>query len=300
MIKRLQNLESDKKSIIVISGLAGSGKTSALHALEDLGYYCIDNLPAALFTSFCQAVESGTLTAPLIALALDSRDQSNPKSFHSIAAKLQKICRLKILYLYASQEILIKRFRETRRHHPLSLNSPHVSLQDAIKLDQKTLEPLKEIAHRLLDTSDMPTQHLKRFLKKQFADIEIQEDHILLNLISFGFKHGTPNDFDTLFDVRCFKNPYYDKCLRSFTGLSAEVKKYVLQDEKLPEFLNKIVDFISYLYPLYCEEGKYYFSVGIGCTGGKHRSVVVTEELALILRKSFPFVITEHRHIELP
>lgn len=292
-----ENKQSEKKNIIIVSGLAGSGKTITIHALEDLGYYCIDNLPSVLLKSFSEAIEKNNLKATHIALALDSRDQDIPFTFETIYQVLIKSCNLQIIYIKASEEIILKRFRETRRHHPLSIHLPLLSLQDAIKLDEKTLEPIKNLAHRTLDTSNMTSPYLKRFIHKNFA-ISDTNSHLLLNLISFGFKHGTPSDIDTLFDVRCFKNPHYNSELRESTGLTEEVKNYVFSDSNVGLFINKIVDLINFFYPLYLEEGKHYLSIGIGCTGGKHRSVAIVEELAKIFRKKIPFVSVEHRHIE--
>ncbi|APJ05165.1 RNase adapter RapZ [Silvanigrella aquatica] len=288
---------NEKKSIIIVSGLAGSGKTVAIHALEDLGYYCIDNLPAVMLKSFSEAILNNNLKATHIALALDSRDQDNPKTFDEIYPNLVKTCHVQILYIKASEEVLLRRFRETRRHHPLSINSPLISLQDAIKLDEKTLEPIKDISHHVLDTSHMSSQYLKRFIHKQFS-FSGTKGKLLMQFISFGFKHGTPTDLDTLLDVRCFKNPHYDPHLRKLTGLNPLVKDYVFSDPHVVTFISKTTDFLKFLYPLYLEEGKHYFSIGIGCTGGKHRSVAITEELAKIFKTEVPFVTIEHRHIE--
>lgn len=293
----MKNKHPDKKHIIIVSGLAGSGKTVAIHALEDLGYYCIDNLPAVLLKSFADSIEQNNLKATHIALALDSRDQDIPITFESIYPGLIQSCNLQILYIKASDEVILKRFRETRRQHPLSIHSPLLNLQEMIKLDEKMLEPIKDLAHRTLDTSNMPTQYLKRFIHKHFS-ISDSNSHLLLNFVSFGFKHGTPSDLDTLFDVRCFKNPHYEPHLRELTGLTQHVKDYVFADPNINLFINKIVDLINFFYPLYLEEGKHYFSVGIGCTGGKHRSVAIAEELVKIFRNTYPLVTIEHRHIE--
>lgn len=297
MKQSTENSITNKKNVIIVSGLAGSGKTIAIHALEDLGYYCIDNLPAVLLKSFAESVESNNLKATHIALALDSRDPDNPVTFESIYSGLMKSCNLQIIYIKASNDVILRRFRETRRQHPLSVLHPLSSLQDIIKIDESTLEPIKNLAHRSLDTSHMPTQYLKRFIHKHFS-ISDSNSHFLLNITSFGFKHGTPSDLDTLFDVRCFKNPHYEPHLKDLTGLTQHVKDYVFNDPNVPIFIKKVKDLIEFFYPLYLEEGKHYFSIGIGCTGGKHRSVAIAEELAKIFRESFPLVTVEHRNIE--
>ena len=289
--------KTEKKNIVIISGLAGSGKTVAIHALEDIGYYCIDNLPAVLLKSFSKAIAQNNLKANNIALALDSRDQENPITFETIYHELAQSCNLKILYIKSTSEVILKRFRETRRQHPLSIFYPLMNLHDIIKLDEKTLEPIKELAHTTLDTSNMPSQYLKRFIYKHYL-IPDSKTQLLMNFVSFGFKHGCPNDLDTLFDVRCFKNPHYEPHLKEFTGKNELVKEYVFSDSNVKPFIDKVVDMIKFLYPLYIEEGKHYFSIGIGCTGGKHRSVAIVEELAKIFRHEIPLVTIEHRHME--
>lgn len=286
-----------RKTLLIVSGLAGSGKTIVIHALEDLGYYCIDNLPAILLKSFANDDVLEHIHADHIALALDSRDAETPKTVQSIYFILKNIFDINVLYLTSSQEILSKRFRETRRQHPLTTKDSSLNLLKAIKLDEKTLMPLKKLAQRILDTSDMSVQSLKRFIYHNYAPSE-KSKHILLNLISFGFKHGVPADIDSMFDVRCFKNPYYEENLRHLTGKELVVKEYVFSDANVSLFIEKVENLIRFFYPLYQEEGKRYFAIGIGCTGGKHRSVAIAEELAKIFRGLYPFVSVDHRHLD--
>ena len=286
-----------KKSLVIVSGLAGSGKTIVIHALEDLGYYCIDNLPAILLKTFTHEDVLTHIHAEHIALALDSRDFETPKTFQSIYFNLKEFYDITVLYLTSSEEVISKRFRETRRQHPLTAKNSTLNLHKAIKLDEKTLTPLKKLAERSLDTSDMSVQSLKKFIYHNYAPSE-KSKHILLNLISFGFKHGVPADIDSMFDVRCFKNPYYEETLRLSTGKELNVKNYVFSDKNVPIFIAKVVDMVEFFYPLYQEEGKRYFALGIGCTGGKHRSVAIAEELAKIFRNLYPFVSVDHRHLD--
>lgn len=296
----MSNLSTDnslKKNVIIISGLAGSGKTIAIHALEDLGYYCIDNLPAVLLPSFAESIVANTLKASHIALALDSRDSENPATFEKIYALLISSSNLTVLFFKASNDVIMRRFRETRRQHPLSKSHPLLNLHDVIVLDEKTLEPIMKLANRTIDTTHLSSQNLKKFVYKQFS-ISGNEGHLLLNFVSFGFKHGTPSDLDTYFDVRCFKNPHYDPDIKQLTGLTQEIKNYVFSDPHVSLFISKTIDLINFLYPLYLEEGKHYFSIGIGCTGGKHRSVVIAEELAATFKKQLPLVTIEHRNID--
>jgi UPF0042 nucleotide-binding protein len=291
-------MNTNKKTLLIVSGLAGSGKTIVIHALEDLGYYCIDNLPAILLKSFKEEEVRKQINAEFIALALDSRDTETPKAFQSVYFELKSFYEIKVLYLTSSEEIIARRFRETRRQHPLtSKKTLSLNLHQAIKLDEKTLSPLKKLAERSLDTSEMSVQNLKRFVYHNYAPSE-KSTHVLLNFISFGFKHGVPLDIDTIFDVRCFKNPYYEQTLRHHTGKEAAVREYVFSDQNVALFINKVVDMIKFFYPLYQNEGKRYFAIGIGCTGGKHRSVAITEELAKIFIGLYPLVSVDHRHID--
>jgi UPF0042 nucleotide-binding protein len=286
-----------KKSLVIVSGLAGSGKTIVIHALEDLGYYCIDNLPAVLLKTFTSEEVLTNIHPEYIALALDSRDFNTPKTFQSIYLDLKEFYNIKIIYLTSSEEVIAKRFRETRRQHPLSAKDSSLNLLKAIKLDEKTLKPIKKLAQSILDTSELSVQSLKRFIYNNFAPSE-KSKHILLNLVSFGFKHGIPADIDSMFDVRCFKNPYYETSLRHSTGKEIVVKDYVFSDKNVPIFIDKVVSLVKFFYPLYQEEGKRYFAIGIGCTGGKHRSVAIAEELAKIFRSLYPFVSVDHRHLD--
>lgn len=286
-----------KKNLVIVSGLAGSGKTVAVHALEDLGYYCIDNLPAILLESFTHNEVLSHIKADHIALALDSRDLQTPQAITSLYEQLNKLFHIQILYLESSHEIILKRFRETRRLHPLTFHSvDSMNLQEAIDLDEKTLLPIKALANRVLDTSDLFAHTLKGLVYHEFAPSD-KSKHVFLNFVSFGFKYGIPSDLDTVFDVRCFKNPHYDPKLRELTGANKLVKESVLSDENVEIFIKKVTDLIQFFYPLYQKEGKRYFAIGIGCTGGKHRSVVIVEELAKIFRSSLPLVGLEHRHI---
>lgn len=293
----INNTSVIKKNVIIISGLAGSGKTLAIHALEDLGYYCIDNLPAVLLPSFADSIVANTLTATHIALALDSRDTDNPQTFAKIYSLLLDSCELTVLFFKATNDVIMRRFRETRRQHPLSKAHPLLNLHDVIVLDEQTLEPIVKLANRTIDTTHLSSQNLKKFIYKQFSITENQ-GQLLLNIVSFGFKHGTPSDLDTYFDVRCFKNPHYNQDIKHLTGLTPEIREYVFSDPNVSLFITKVTDLINFFYPLYLDEGKHYFSIGIGCTGGKHRSVAIAEELAAIFKSQYPLVTVEHRNID--
>jgi UPF0042 nucleotide-binding protein len=281
----------------VVSGLAGAGKTVFLRALEDVGFYCVDNLPSAFLETCDDGASLTRIGAKNIALGLDSRDPATPTTLLNIFDDLKKYAEVSVVFLYAAPEVLTRRFRETRRQHPLTLAHPDVTLQGAIALDQSLVQPIQDLADISLDTSRWHMQILRRYVYDHFTDPGQVLDPIV-NLVSFGFKFGTPNDLDTLFDVRCFKNPYYEESLRSLTGLSQDIQDYIFADEGVGEFIDRVTQLIRFLYPRYSQEGRHYFALGIGCTGGKHRSVAIVEKLAEHLRAFLPRVLVDHRDIQ--
>ncbi|MEY2987846.1 MAG: hypothetical protein RJB13_1367 [Pseudomonadota bacterium] len=287
--------------VIVVTGMAGSGKSVALRALEDLGFHCVDNLPAQLLPQFLEACQKSQFHSKSIALALDARDRSMPAALISCWPKLNSMTSTEMLFLEASCDVLVTRFRETRRSHPLAqshteeLHLNPTGLLDAIELDAEILEPVRQIATRVIDTSRMPSQTLRQLITHDYAP-ELENQLMALMLVSFGFKHGVPSDLDTVFDVRCLPNPHYEKELRPLTGLDARVKEFVLSDDKSKELVKKFQELLEFLIPMYQAEGKRYLTVGIGCTGGKHRSVSIVEALGERLRQVVPNLRIEHRN----
>lgn len=298
-------LQPHKKHLTIISGLAGSGKTVAIHALEDLGYYCVDNLPASLLLPFADALAQDSIKADFIGLALDARDPDMPEVLKSHFTRFSELCHIEILFIEAREDVVLKRYRETRRLHPLSRGQGTgqpgqefpKSLHEAIQLDIQTLAPIRLLATRLVDTSEMSAQFLRQFIRHEYSPTAASSD-IQVNIVSFGFKHGIPQDVDTLFDVRCFPNPHYVAELRPLTGLSKEVREFVFTDPNVAEFIARVENLLIFMYPLYRTEGKRYYGVGIGCTGGKHRSVAIVEELSIRLKKRIPSITVEHRHFD--
>lgn len=300
----LLNDESPKLSkIIVVSGMAGSGKSVVLRALEDIGFHCVDNLPAPLLPGFIDACAENKFHAPLLALALDVRDRTMPKALLKCWERLTSLTQVEMLFLEADSDVLLTRFRETRRIHPLTkvshdqFESKVDSLTEAISLDAKMLEPVRARATRVIDTSKISAQMLRQMILHDYAP-SAEHVELALLLVSFGFKYGTPADLDTLFDVRCFRNPHYIEQLRPLTGLNTEVADFVLGDPQVQDFIDKTFDLLNFLIPLYKTEGKRYLGVGIGCTGGKHRSVAIVEALGKRLRQILPNLKIEHRHFD--
>jgi RNase adapter protein RapZ len=291
---------SGKPRLLVVTGLAGAGKTVAIRALEDLGYYCVDNLPSTLIAPFLESLRNGTLSFPEIALALDSRDALSPRELIRLLGELRLVREVEILFLDAQESVVLKRFRETRRAHPLSrakVDEHPLGLGEAIRLDASMLSILRPLATRVIDTSQMSAEYLRKLIRHDYAT-RASDSEVLYNIISFGFKHGMPGDVDTVFDVRCFPNPYYDLKLRPLTGLHPEVFDFVFAEPNVKVFVEKVTSLLVMLHPLYKAEGKRYFGIGFGCTGGKHRSVAIAEEMSARLRPHLPLVSVEHRHSE--
>jgi len=286
--------------LVVVSGLAGAGKTVVIDALEDIGFYCIDNLPAVLLGPFVENLLAGKFRSRRVAIALDSRDPEAPLEFERLYEQLSAKCRIAVLFVEAGEEILLKRFRETRRAHPLSMEGDHPpeTLAEAIRLDVKILEPIRQRAMRVIDTSEMTAGYLRGLVRQTFAAETDRVGEMRVNLLSFGFKYGVPKDVETLFDVRCFSNPYYVENLRKLTGLHEAVRNYVFLDANVEVFVDRVFNLLMFMYPLYLSEGKNYLGVGIGCTGGKHRSVAIVEKLAQKMRDSGIHIHTEHRHLD--
>lgn len=291
--------ERDRR-LLVVTGLAGAGKTVAIRALEDLGYYCIDNLPSPLIAPFLASLRDGSLAARELALALDSRDAGSPRELIRLLPELKELASVEILFVEAQESVVLKRFRETRRTHPLSRGATGhapLNLGDAIRLDAVLLASLRPLATRIIDTTEMTSDFLRKLIRHDYAPKAVDSE-VLFNVLSFGFKYGMPGDVDTVFDVRCFLNPYYVDSLRPLTGLSPEVSTFVFSDPNVEAFVGKVTDLLTSLYPLYKAEGKRYFGIGIGCTGGKHRSVAIAEALSARLRPHVPLVSVEHRHFD--
>ncbi len=277
--------------IVIISGLSGSGKTIALQAYEDDGFYCIDNLPATLLTEFIiSTVDTETLD---IAVSIDSR---NREFLVKLPDQLKKLddrdFNYQILFIDAEDEILIKRYKETRRKHPLS--SAAVSLPEAIKLERVLLNPLKEQAHRHFETTNKTPHELRR-LVRDFIGAGKSNDPVIL-FESFGYKYGLPRDADFVFDVRCLPNPYWDEQLREFTGLEPAIIEFLQSHEVVTDMIEDIGMMIEKWLPEFSKENRSYITVAIGCTGGKHRSVYISENLAARFKNR---ATTQIRHREL-
>lgn len=281
-------------AFIIITGVSGAGKTRAINALEDIGFYCVDNMPPTLIPKFAEICLQTDGKINNIAIVTDVRGGT---LFNSLFDALDELKtqggEYKILFLDADDNVLIRRFKETRRMHPLSQSGSTIS--DAIMQERKLLKPARERADYIIDTSNLSPAQLKERIQVLFLGDD--RSSLIVNCVSFGFKYGIPSEADLVFDVRCFPNPFYEDSLKKLTGLDEPVKKYVLSSEQTQGFIKRLYDMIDYMYPLYCEEGKNQLIVAIGCTGGKHRSVTIVEELFKHLLEKDIRVSVSHRDI---
>ena len=273
---------------IIVTGLSGSGKSEAMRSLEDMGFYCVDNLPPALIPKFAELCYQSNSTIDKVALGIDVRGRKFFKALHESLNVLRKDkYPFEILYLDCSDDILLKRYKMTRRNHPLAINR---QIPEGIKIERTILEPLKEIADCIIDTSNMKPKDLSKI----YANGEVN-NNLTISVVSFGFKHGIPSDSDLVFDVRFLPNPYYVEELRNKTGDDQEVRDYVMDSEISHQFYDKLLDMINFLVPQYIKEGKHHLVISIGCTGGRHRSVTICNLISDELMKQDYRVVKKHR-----
>ena len=280
----------------IVTGMSGSGKTKVIRYLEDMGYFCIDNMPPMLIPKFSEMLTSVNGKFNNVAFVVDTRvgDMIN-ELLAQIDDLKQKGYDCKLLYINADDETLVKRYKETRRFHPLAGSDGRV--EDGLKRERELLGFLKKKADYLVDTSHMLTRELKAELNKIFVQNK-EYKNLYITVLSFGFKYGIPNDADLVFDVRFLPNPYYIEELRPMSGNDQPVRDYVMNNDTAKQFLTKLTDMVEFLIPNYISEGKTPLVIGIGCTGGKHRSVTLANELYEALKKTDSYgVRIEHRDI---
>ncbi len=282
-------MTTSSPSVVIISGLSGSGKSTAMRSLEDLGFFCIDNLPVPLLPRVLELTATGEERS--YAFVVDTRERRFLHDAGKIIEELrQSGVDVQVVFLEASDTILMQRYSETRRRHPLSGEG---TVRDGIEAERELLEPLKELADVLIDTTKHTVHTLKALIQELVS--EVSEPTLTLTILSFGFKYGIPTECDLIQDVRFLPNPYFVEGLRSRTGLERDVSDYVLGFDVARDYLDKLLDLMDFTFPLYKREGKTYLTLGIGCTGGKHRSVAIGEEMARRLRSRGLRVNVRHR-----
>ncbi|NLB90728.1 MAG: RNase adapter RapZ [Clostridiales bacterium] len=284
---------------LLLTGLSGSGKTVALRHLEDMGAFCIDNLPPMMMVKFMEACQNLPMKPPLVAMAVDVRSGEffDPKTVRKVIFEAKEIgYPIDTLYMEASDDVLVNRYKESRRDHPLA--GDHVSLREAITQERTMLESLRETANYTIDTSTLRTRSLQKMLSDIFAS-ERNNQYMRLEILSFGFKRGLPREADLVLDVRFLPNPFYIEDLSQQTGLDEPVKRFVLDHPTTVTFMDKVMDLLAFLLPHYQAEGKHRFVIAIGCTGGAHRSVAISEEIARRLQGFDYRIDVTHRDLDL-
>ena len=284
--------------VVLISGLSGSGKTTAIKALEDMGFYCVDNLPVVLFPTFVELCSQSAGQITKAALGVDIRGKEFLEGVRQIIHQVREEgYPIEILFLESSDEILVRRYRETRRQHPLAVGRP---VLEGIESEREGLGIMRDMADKVIDTSDFTVHELQDEIRKYFSD-ESRLRKMIITLLSFGYSYGIPHEADLLVDVRFLPNPYFVEELKRLTGEDERVTKYVLKWKETRQFLRRFQELVGFLIPLYQKEGKTYLTIAVGCTGGRHRSIVVANAVEAYLRKSLKggdvILRTTHRDI---
>lgn len=277
---------------IIVTGLSGSGKSEAMKSLEDIGFYCVDNLPPTLITKFAELCYQGNSNIDKVALGIDIRGREFFETLHESLSYLEKEnYKYEVLFLDCADDILVKRYKMTRRNHPLAKST---QITEGIKEEREILQTLRDKADSIIDTSNMKPRDLKDEISKLYIEGE-KTPKLTISVVSFGFKHGIPIDSDLVFDVRFLPNPYYVEELRPQTGEDQVVRDYVMDSDVSREFFTKLEDMVDFLIPHYIEEGKSHLVIAIGCTGGRHRSVTISNLLYDDLIKKGYRVVKKHR-----
>jgi RNase adapter protein RapZ len=276
--------------LVIITGMSGSGKASVLKAFEDLGYYCVDNLPVGLIPRFAELVGQSA-EIERTALVVDVREGRQLEELPAIVKSVKRILTTKMVFLEASDTVLLRRYSETRRPHPLGANSP---VKASVAAERRRLRQIRSMADLVIDTSKFNVHELRSHIIELFQKKE-KGRNILVSCVSFGFKHGVPDDADLIFDVRFLPNPHFIPEFRPLTGRNPKVAKYIRSFPQSVEFIQRISELLIYLLPHYIHEGKSYLTIAFGCTGGQHRSVMIAEDVAARLKKAGYRVKVGHR-----
>lgn len=281
--------------LVIVTGMSGAGKATALKTLEDIGFYCVDNLPVSLVETFAQLTLNGGSDMTDVALGIDIRSGKDLPHLEVVFKKWRENAYpFSILFLDCIDEVLVQRFKETRRSHPLSRTG---RIETGIVLERDRLAFIKEYADDIIDTSNLLTREFRKELEKRFRR-EREKGGLFVTVLSFGFRNGLPEDADLVFDARFLPNPYYIESLRFRTGLEKEVQEYVMKDGMGEEYLKRIVDFLDFLLPRYEAEGKTQLVIAVGCTGGHHRSVTIAEKIFADLSVKGRYEVRlEHRDV---
>jgi UPF0042 nucleotide-binding protein len=283
----------DVRQLVILTGLSGSGKSTVLRAFEDMGFYCVDNLPVELIPIFAELHAAGEGDFVRAALLVDAREGPQLEKLPGLLKHLRKEHPITLVYIEASEDALLRRYSETRRPHPLGKN---YSVRESLAHERLLMEPIRKLADVVIDSSQFNVHELRHFVTARFKNQDKRP--LLLSLISFGYRYGVPSDADLVFDVRFLPNPHFVPRLRPYTGKDPKVRQYIRSFPQTGEFLRRIESLLTYLIPHYIREGKSYLTIAFGCTGGKHRSVTMSEWLKKSLAKHGYSAKVVHRDIE--
>lgn len=277
---------------IIVTGISGAGKTTVLNALEDLEYHCVDNMPVDLIPKFVTIMEKNSSSIQKVAIGLDSRSAFSFSAYQKAKESIKESGgEISVIFVDCPDSIIVTRYKQTRRRHPL-MSSKKLSLSEAIAEDRRLMNKLREETDIVIDTANISSSQLKQRIISF-----VGEGGLSITVISFGFKYGIPADADMIFDVRCFPNPYYIESMKNHTGMEDEVYNFVFSFDEANEFMAKLQDMINGLIPLFKKEGKAQLTIGIGCTGGKHRSVAIARTLAQSIKENGENCVEIHRDI---
>ena len=288
-----QAARREARQLVILTGLSGSGKSTVLKAFEDMGFYCVDNLPVELIPIFAELHSAGEGDFARAALLVDAREGAQLQKLPPLLKHLRRDHPITLVFIDATEDSLLRRYSETRRPHPLG---EHVSVRESLRQERVIMRPIRKLADVVIDTSKFNVHELRHFITERFKNPDKRP--MLVSVVSFGYRYGVPSDADLVFDVRFLPNPHFVPCLRGFTGKDAKVRRYIRSFPQTGEFLKRINGLLAYLIPHYIQEGKSYLTIAFGCTGGKHRSVMLGEEVKNALEKHGFSAKVTHRDID--
>ena len=280
----------DAYQLVILTGLSGSGKSTVLHAFEDMGFYCVDNLPIELIPIFAELHAAGEGDFARAALLVDAREGAQLEKLPPLLKHLRKDHPITLVFIDATDDALLRRYSETRRPHPLG---KALSVRESLRHERALMEPIRKLADLVIDSTQFNVHELRTFVTERFKNPDTRP--MLVSVVSFGYKYGVPSDSDLVFDVRFLPNPHFVPAFRPLTGLHPKVAKYIRSFPQSREFIQRISELLIYLLPHYINEGKSYLTIGFGCTGGQHRSVMIAEEVSRRLKKAGYRVKVVHR-----
>jgi RNase adapter protein RapZ len=290
-VKRRDKRESSQ--LVILTGLSGSGKSTVLKAFEDMGFYCVDNMPVELIPIFAELHEAGEDNLSRAALLVDAREGAQLQKLPGLLTHLRKDHPISLVFIEANDDALLRRYSETRRPHPLGKD---YSVRESLAQERDLMAPIRRLADVVIDSTQFNVHELRSFITRRFKNPD--RHPMLISVVSFGYKYGVPTDADLIFDVRFLPNPHFVPGLRKFTGRSVKVRRFIQSFPQTGEFLRRLESLLAYLMPHYIEEGKSYLTIALGCTGGKHRSVMLAEEIKKALEKRKYATKVTHRDIE--